>query len=172
MKRRVEKEGAHNVKLVGMPITEAQLKTLKPFEFQNWVIQRLNGSHAPRKSGDMGIDGYSFLEHLPIQVKQSESVGRPVVDNFETAIERVGKDKGYIVAFSFTRGASDEVARVKRAKGLGIELVKVADLLEDVSELVTPDTGQLLTDLPLPKTRPKNARPSAKELVQSDKEFE
>ena len=38
MKRRIEREGAKNVKLVGMPVTEEQLKALKPFEFQNWVI--------------------------------------------------------------------------------------------------------------------------------------
>jgi DNA modification methylase len=169
MKRRVEREGASLVKLVGMPVNEAQLRALKPFEFQNWVIQRFNGTHSPRRSGDMGIDGYSFLEHLPIQVKQSERVGRPVVDNFETAMERDGKDKGYIVAFSFTRGASEEVARVKNAKGLEIGLVKVADLLEDSAELVTPETGQLLPDAPLPKAPPKAARPSARELVESDR---
>jgi cysteine synthase A len=46
----------------------------------------------------MGIDGYSFMTDDPIQVKQSSSVGRNVVDNFETAVERAGKSKGYIVA--------------------------------------------------------------------------
>ena len=33
----------------------------------------------------MGIDGYSFMVHDPIQVKQSEKVGRNVIDNFETS---------------------------------------------------------------------------------------
>jgi hypothetical protein len=78
---------------------------------QNWVIQKVWGTQSPRKSGDMGIDGYSFMVNDPIQVKQSDSVGRNVVDNFEAAVERAGKDKGYIVAFSFTRGAREEVAR-------------------------------------------------------------
>jgi hypothetical protein len=32
----------------------------------------------------MGIDGFSF-EGEPIQVKQSEDIGRNAVDNFETA---------------------------------------------------------------------------------------
>jgi hypothetical protein len=36
---------------VGMPVTEAQLHALKPFEFQNWVINRMNGTHSPRKWG-------------------------------------------------------------------------------------------------------------------------
>ena len=108
---RMNRIGARGIKQVGMPVTADQLRGLKPFEFQNWVIQRFHGTHAPRKSGDMGIDGYSFFENLPIQVKQSERVGRNVVDNFETAVERGGRSKGYIVALSFGRGAYEEAAR-------------------------------------------------------------
>jgi len=63
-----------------------------------------------------------------IQVKQSEGVGRNVVDNFETALERAKYEKGFIVAFSFSKGAYEEAARVK-AKGMEIELIKVEDLL-------------------------------------------
>ncbi len=168
MKRRIESAGATNVRTIGLPVSEAQLKTLKPFEFQNWVIQRLNGTHSPRRSRDMGIDGYSFFEHDPIQVKRSEHVGRNVVDNFETAIERAGKNKGYIVAFSFTRDAREEVSRVKRAKGFEIELIKVADLLEDTTDLVMPAPEPSILRLPLPKPPPKEARPSVEELIESD----
>jgi DNA modification methylase len=169
MKRRIDKLGGGPIKLVGMPVTIEQLKELKPFEFQNWVIQRMNGTHSPRKSGDMGIDGFSFLEHLPIQVKQSERVGRSVVDNFETAVERTRKHRGIIVAFSFSRGAYEEAARAKAAKGLEIDLVAVKDLLADASQVVTPTCGQLFGDIPLPEARPPNARPSVRELVESDK---
>jgi hypothetical protein len=35
----------------------------------------------------MGIDGWVEL-NVPLQLKQQESVGRNVVDNFETAIKR------------------------------------------------------------------------------------
>jgi DNA modification methylase len=172
MKRRMEKVGAVGIKLVGMPVSEQQLRALKPFEFQNWVIQRLNGTHSPRKSGDMGIDGFSYLEHLPIQVKQSESVGRQVVDTFETAIERSGKKKGYLVAFSFTSGAHEESARAAApGKGVTVELVTVADLLADTSLLVTPGGGALpgIGDIPLPAARPAESRPSAEELLKSAK---
>lgn len=176
MKRRVEKAGAldvdgkSTVKLVGMPVTEDQLKVLKPFEFQNWVLQRMNAIGSPKKTGDMGIDGLSFMEHLPIQVKQSARVGRNVVDNFETAVERVGKEAGFILAFSFTRGAYEEVARAKATKGMEITLVEVAKLLEDTTDLVSPD--QLIPDAPLLPARPKNARPSAEELIESDQNGE
>lgn len=167
MKRRMDKLGAPTPRIVGMPVTADQLKDLRPFEFQNWVIQAMNGAHAPRRVGDMGIDGYSFLEHLPIQVKQSERVGRNVVDNFETAIRRSGKDRGFIVAFSFGKGAHEEVARAKR-EGLTVTLVTVERLLEDPSDLITPDAAQLWHDL-LPPARPKSARPSAEELIASDR---
>lgn len=169
MKRRMEKVGAVGITLIGMPVTEDQLRKLKPFEFQNWVIQRMNGTHSPKKVGDMGIDGFSFFEHFPIQVKQSDSVGRNVVDNFETAVERSGKKKGHIVAFSFTSGAYEEAARANAKKGVVIDLITVADLLEDKAKLVTPKTAGLFgDDLPLPEPRPADARPSVEDLIKSD----
>ncbi len=167
MKRRMEKVGAVDVKLVGMPVTVEQLMQLKPLEFQNWVIQRLNGTHSPRKTGDMGIDGFSFMTHDPIQVKQSPNVGRNVIDNFETAIERNGKTKGYVVALSFGRGAREEVARVKAAKGLDIELIEVRAMLIGSADIVTPNPSLLDEDLPLPKGRTPDAMPSPDELVES-----
>lgn len=174
MRRRMVQEGA-TPKVVGLPVTEDDLRGLKPFEFQNWVIQRVHGTHAPRLSGDMGVDGYSFMEHSPIQVKQSSGVGRNVVDNFETAVRREGKTKGYIVAFSFTRGAREEAARAKSAEGLSIHLVTVADLLQDMTGLVTPRTDlmpliadDMVSDL-LPSIRSVAARPTLEELLESEK---
>ncbi|MBA3261837.1 MAG: restriction endonuclease [Thermoleophilaceae bacterium] len=187
MKRRMTKQGA-TVKAEGLPISATDLKSLRPFEFQNWVIQRVIGTHSPRKSGDMGIDGYSFFEQLPIQVKQSESVGRNVVDNFETAVERSGKHMGYIVAFSFTRGAHEEAARAKARGKAAIVLVKVADLVrlgdliesaddnDQVPDLTreTPDLMRLFSaaqergpDRALPMARRRDARPANKELIES-----
>lgn len=175
MRRRLEKIGA-TVDLEGLPVTEDDLRELRPFEFQNWVINRINGTHSPRRSNDLGIDGYSFMEQLPVQVKQSEHVGRVTVDNFETAIERNGNNKGYIVAFSFTRNAREEVARAKAEKGMEIELVEIAKLVSAPPDRITPELSDLFpalpTDflgLPLPPARSKAARPSLEELVQSDK---
>jgi hypothetical protein len=114
MKRRLAKIGAVGIEIIGMPLNNEELKALKPFEFQNWIIGSLGGTISDKKSADMGIDGYTFMTRDPIQVKQSENVGRNVVDNFETAIRRVKKNKGVIVAFSFTRGAYEEVARANK----------------------------------------------------------
>ena len=120
--------------VIGMPQKIDDLKNFKPYEFQYWAINELHGTGSPRKSGDMGIDGLSFLEHHPIQVKQSESIGRNVIDNFETALRRYYKTdsknmKGYIVAFSFGKGAYEEVARIKK-EGIEIELVTIQDILD------------------------------------------
>jgi len=159
MERRVKKAGATRVKLVGMPVTEEQPRALRPFEFQNWVIQRLNGTHSPRKSGDVGIDGYTFFFHDPIQVKQSERVGRNVVDNFETAIERNRSTAGTVVAFSFTRGAYEETARAKAAKGLDITLTTVQQLL--TSDLADPVTRTSPHSSPaMPNCHSRRAAPS------------
>jgi hypothetical protein len=131
-----------------LPETREALLELKPLEFQNWVIDAVYGVHAPRRTGDMGIDGYSFFERLPIQVKQQDSVGRKVVDEFETAIRRDGSHKGFIFAFSFTGGAHDEVARA-RNEGLEIELVPIQTLLDNPPDDLepAPDFSAMLRDL-------------------------
>lgn len=116
--------------VIGLPRTVKQLTELQPFEFQNWVFERLHGRVNPKKVGDMGIDGWVELD-VPCQVKQSEDVGRNVVDNFETAIQRAGKDRGVIVAFSFGRGAHEEVARVKNDLGMDIKLKTVQEILDE-----------------------------------------
>jgi DNA modification methylase len=144
--QRLSKLGT-KVDVVGGIQRVEDLRDLEPHEFQNFVIKRVYGTHSPRKTGDMGIDGYSFLEQLPIQVKQSDRVGRNVVDNFETAIRRAGKHKGYVLAFSFTRGAFEEAARV-RAEGLEIALIEISTLFEvDRDIQPRPAATQLEEDL-------------------------
>ncbi len=115
--------------IIGLPRTVEEVKSMQPFEFQNWVLQKLGGRVSERKVGDMGIDGW--LWDKPVQVKQSESIGRIPLDNFQTALRRVGKKQGIIVAFSFGRGAFEEAARTKLAIGEGfeIELLTVEDLI-------------------------------------------
>lgn len=146
MKRRMSRFGI-KVQTEGLPVTVDDLKSLDPYEFQNWIIGRVLGAHSPTKSRDGGVDGYSFFEQLPIQVKQSERVGRVVIDSFETAVTRSGKHKGYVVAFSFTRDAYAEVARAKRQGGPEIALVTVADLMEAGELVDSADNHRVLPDL-------------------------
>lgn len=136
VKIRFNNLGVHEkeIDIIGMPKKADDLKKFKPFDFQYWVINEMHGIPSPKKVGDLGIDGLSFLQHYPIQVKQSEKVGRPVIDNFETAIRRYYKNhkaeiRGLMVGFSFTKGAYEEVARAKK-EGMTIDLITVQDILD------------------------------------------
>lgn len=158
--------------IVDTPDTEESLRRLKPYEFQNYIINALNGTHSPKKSGDMGIDGFWFFTKDPIQVKQSEHpVGRNVVDNFETAMRRGKYDVGYIVAFSFTKDAVEEVARAK-ADGLNIKLIRVKEVLLQVkrpgNQLAKLGPQPDAEVLPLPPIRKRSELPTAAELIESD----
>lgn len=130
MAKRMRLLGAKGAEPVGLPKTLSELRNLQPFEFQNWVFEKLHGRVNPRKVGDMGIDGWVDLD-VPCQVKQSDDVGRNVVDNFETAIQRAEKDRGVIVAFSFGKGAHEEVARAKNERKLDIRLKTVEEILKE-----------------------------------------
>ena len=118
-----------------------ELKRMKLFEFQNWVCGKLGGRVSEKEDWMIGIDGWIVDEwkmrtnglntnKIPIQVKQSENISRNVVDSFETAIKKVKKDRGMIVAFSFDGGAYEEVARARLEDGLDIELKTVDEILE------------------------------------------
>lgn len=171
MRRRLVKIGVRPV-IENAPDSIPALKELKPFEFQNWVINAVSGTHSAKKVGDMGIDGYWFFTNEPIQVKQSEHVGRNVVDNFETAVRRAGHEAGYIMAFSFSRGAVEEVARAKHEEGLTIRLVRIAELLMmvkgamNLSQKLGPQPATI-TDLPLPPVRKAKDKPTAEQLIAS-----
>lgn len=170
MERRFWNQSRFRPEVVDMPDTEEGLKRLKPFEFQNWIINAVYGSHSPRLSGDMGIDGYWWFTREPIQVKQQEHVGRETVDKFETALRREGHDSGYIIAFSFTRPAYNEVARAKE-EGLNIRLLRVKEVLISVRRDQQPRNMGPLPEgdvLPLPEKRRREDLPSAADLVKSD----
>jgi DNA modification methylase len=129
IKKRMENlEDIANVDIIGLPVSIDDVKSYDPFAFQEYVCKKLGGKSSERKSGDMGIDGY-YASGVPIQVKQSEGVGRNVVDNFETAIRRKQKKEGTIVAFSFAKSAKEEAARAVQYDGLKVSLVTVEELL-------------------------------------------
>ena len=114
------------------------------------------------------------------------------MDNFETAVERSGKHMGYIVAFTFTKGAYEEVARAKAQGKVTVVLVRVADLIR-VGELIqaaderhsaldlsseTPDLMRLFSaaeeragqaSWPLPMASRRETRPGNKELIESER---
>jgi len=129
IKGRLAKAGAGVIESIGLVTTAEELRLLKPFEFQNWVVrEKFNGTVGPA-GGDKGVDGLTFMVHEPIQVKQSDSVGRIVVDNFLAAIRRTKKKRGYIVAFSFGKGAYEEAAAIRHREDIEVRLITVDELL-------------------------------------------
>lgn len=133
MARRLRDEFSINAQLIKGNVDLNYVKKLPPFEFQNWVVvDKFLGTVSKTKSGDFGVDGFTsqVMGGYPIQVKQSSDIGRNIIDNFETAMRRMKKKKGYIVAFSFGSGAHEEVARAKNQEGLNIVLRSVKELLE------------------------------------------
>ena len=68
---------------------------------------------------------------FPVQVKQKLKAGRPDIDAFETAMQRQGRDKGFFIAFEFTRDALLEIKRAAREHNLEIIPVTVQEILEE-----------------------------------------
>lgn len=136
-----------------LPWTEDQLRKLPPFEFENWAVIAVGGTPNRRQVGDMGIDGriypvsalpkgraredqFAFMDDwYPIQVKQSDKVGRPDIDSFEAVMMRENRDKGFMVGFEFTLDAEKEISRFGSKTGRQIIARRVKELLEDEQAL-------------------------------------
>ena len=115
------------------------LRNKPAFEFESWIIQQFGGFPNQKQQGDYGIDG-KHTDNTPIQVKRSDNIGRNVIDNFLSAIHRSDKKRfkknkaaqlpvGYIIAFSFGKGAIQEVARLKNHDNIIIKLVEVSEIV-------------------------------------------
>ena len=135
----------NNVNLFSLPMTVKlhkydydTLRYKEAFEFESWIIQQFGGEPNSKQRSDSGIDGKK--DNIPIQVKRSDDIGRNVIDNFKSACERYdkklyeknrseNKSIGYIIAFSFGKGAIQEVARLHNQDNIIIKLIKVEDLI-------------------------------------------
>jgi len=139
-----------------LPKTAEELRKYPPFEFENWAITALNtvipnGQAIANRAqvGDMGIDGRVYSVSMvkekqegydlfgaadrwfPVQVKQKDKVGRPDIDAYETAMQRQHRDKGFFIAFGFSRDAQLEIKRAAREHNLEIIPVTVQEILDE-----------------------------------------
>jgi DNA modification methylase len=124
------------------------------FQFEAWIIQQFGGRPNAKQRGDMGLDG-KMGDGTPIQVKRQDMAGRVVIDNFLSAVQRYDKNLfeknvaakkpvGYIIAFSFGKGAVEEVSRLHTMDKVMINLVKVEDI---VPIAVKPSLGVHIEEL-------------------------
>ena len=115
-----------------------ELRNMDAFEFEKKIVELFGGTHNNKKGGDNGIDGKK--DGIPIQVKRSDNIGINVIKNFWASLQQYdkklfdknikeGKTAGYIIAFSFGRGAIEEIARLRNKERIIIELTKVSDIL-------------------------------------------
>jgi len=131
-----------------LPWTEEKLRAIPPFEFENWAVIALGGIPNKTKVGDKGIDGRIFpvgaepaafregelaLQErwYPIQVKQKDCTGRPDIDQFETAMRRSGREKGFFISFDYSEEALREIDRFFKEEHRVIVSLTVREILEE-----------------------------------------
>ena len=115
------------------------LRNSDAFEFEDFIIRQFNGTPNEKQRSDKGIDGKAN-DGTPIQVKRSDNIIRDVVDKFVTAAERFNERLfkkniannqvcGTIIAFSFSRGCIEEVARLRNKKNIIFDLKRVDEIV-------------------------------------------
>jgi DNA modification methylase len=133
-----------------LPWTEVQLRRIPPFEFENWAVIAIGGKANKAKVGDMGIDGrvypvsampkasgkqageLDFMDQwYPIQVKQKDKASRPDIDQFEAAMMRENRAKGFFVSFDFTSDAMLEISQFFKREHRIIIPLTVQEILDD-----------------------------------------
>ena len=136
----------------GLLWTLSRLRAIPPFEFENWAVIALGGIPNNVQVGDMGIDGrivpvgtkpYDATtkqgetasmfagDWFPIQVKQTDKVGRPDIDQFEAVMAREERQRGFFVAFGYSSDAEAECAAFHRKTGRIIKLISVQEILDE-----------------------------------------
>ncbi len=133
------------------------LRNKPAFDFESWIIEQFGGTPNTKQRNDFGLDGKT-VDNIPIQVKRSDNVGRNVIDNFLSAVQRFdkrlfeknhdeGKQVGFIIAFTFSKGAIQEVARLKNQENIIIELVRVDSIIPiSKKPSITLDVNELGRD--------------------------
>jgi DNA modification methylase len=138
--------------VLDLPWTEKQLRTIPPFEFENWAVIALGGVPNKTQVGDMGIDGrifpvgsepsakkdeqFDFMDDwYPVQVKQMDKVGRPDIDKFEAAMMRAKRKKGFFVGFDFSSDAMLEIGRFFQREHISIVALTVREILDETIAL-------------------------------------
>lgn len=108
-----------------------KLRNMDPFKFESLMVELFGGIPNAKKRGDGGKDGVKKIdgETFPIQVKQMDNVGQPLIQNFIGHLLQNKQKKGFFIAFDFTKTAYECVAEVKQSSGIEIELVKVESFI-------------------------------------------
>jgi site-specific DNA-methyltransferase (adenine-specific) len=134
----LEEEDARNrtYKVINYEYNYTEIRYKEAFNFEKWIIKKFGGIPNNKQRYDKGIDGKT-LDGIPIQVKRQDSISRDHIDRFNASIRRFNKqlinDKkiiGYFIAFSFGKGAINEVERLFKEEEIIIKLVNVDEIIK------------------------------------------
>jgi hypothetical protein len=133
-----------------LPWSEAKLRAIPPFEFENWAVIALGGIPNKVQVGDMGVDGRIYPvsasatprkkqegelalkeRWYPIQVKQKDKVGRPDIDSFEAMMMREDCEKGFFVSFDYSDDALREIESFFKRSHKVIVALTVKEILDE-----------------------------------------
>jgi hypothetical protein len=109
-------------------VSEQKVKRFTSYEFQDWVLQRLQAHGGSVLDSRKGIDGFTG-ENVPVSIKQSDSVERLQVDIFMNTLMQAKTRSGIMVAFGFSSETNAAVSRA-RMNRIDIKLVTVKELIE------------------------------------------
>ncbi len=110
-------------------VSEKDLRKLSPQEFQDWVLKKLVAKPPSTRDSRIGIDGYT-MDGQPILIKQSDGVGRDVIDKFASAMGQSKAKNGIIVAYSFGSDAYTGKVKAKLNYGFEIQMITIQELIE------------------------------------------
>ncbi len=109
-------------------VTEQSLRRKAGFEFQAWVIKKLQANPASQKDSFLGIDAFT-ADGYPLQIRQEDDVGKRAVDSFAAALARSKTRSGTIVAFGFGKDSFEGVMKARMNYRLEIKTMTVRELL-------------------------------------------
>jgi hypothetical protein len=109
-------------------VTEQSLRRKAGFEFQAWVIKKLQANPASQKDSYLGIDAYT-TDGYPLQIRQEDDVGKRAIDSFAAALARSKARSGTVVAFGFGKDSFEGVMKARLNYRLEIKTVTVGELL-------------------------------------------
>jgi hypothetical protein len=110
-------------------VNESSLRRSPNSEFHKWVLRKLEGRDASSAEIAMGIDGFTRLGD-PIAIKQSDTVGMAIIDQFAVALSKSRARNGIMVAFGFGSDAFRGKVRARTNFKVDIELLTVQELIQ------------------------------------------
>ena len=108
--------------------SESDLRASSYHDFQNWVVQKFSGQTSSVRDSRFGIDGYTN-DGDPIQIKQSDDVGKSEVYKFANELSKKKSRRGIIVSFSFREDAIEGIIGARQHYRIEIKTITIGELI-------------------------------------------